>query len=87
MMARTEISALMANLRAKSRATAVPLARFVRHEHDCPQELRDSESVACTCGLADAVAASVKPDPLFALSADLIQDLLERLATLEDQHG
>lgn len=75
MMARTEISALMANLRAKSvpngalERAAIQLAKAGHGE------------------LAAACSAAAKPDSLHELSADLIQDLLERLATLEDQHG
>jgi hypothetical protein len=76
MMARTEISALMANLRAKS----VPNGTLERAGLFLQRFDGQAE-------LAAACLAAAKPDSLHELAADLIQDLLERLATLEDQHG
>jgi hypothetical protein len=75
MMARTEISALMANLRAKS----APNGTLQRAALELKKQGHDE--------LAKAVSFASKPDGLHELAADLIQDLLERLATLEDQRG
>jgi hypothetical protein len=75
MMARTEIVALIANLKApvpNERQLTLAALELKKRGHD---------------EFAKAVFARSKPDPLHALAATLIVDLLERLATLEDQYG
>lgn len=88
MMTRVEIAALIANLRDKSHARAEhALAQYALHKPGCRRRAFDSPSVECGCGLARALTASRQVDPLYELAADLIQDLIERLCTLEDQRG